>query len=453
MKTSITASAILISQRKLLIFLLLLIGNAAFGQQRETFDIVSYTPPKGWKKDLNEERVVYEYFENNKFCQIYIWKAAQSLGSNQSDFEQYWDFLYAKKYKINEKSLIEKRKENGWDVTSQSASIAYQGTPFTAMLVTFTKDAQSFNISSNFNDLSFAADIKSLITSLDIRKNTSAQTNPINLVASMPRNPDISTSTTYFDDGWSANALTDYVKLSKGEIELRLHYIDKALDDARPNTVDAPEYYWQKHVMPYFDVRNVQKWSGVEYPVIYHMQGNAIEKATGKQCYIAIKIVYSGGARPIVVITPNQNAYQQAFPHPNDIDPMLNANRFAVTAKDIVGSWSKSGGNGMEYYNAYSGTYAGVSALSTTDEFIFNANGTYQSIHNSANTGSSGTTFAALKYNGKFTVNNWELIANNRVGGKTKKFLCQFEAIKGGYLLILTDSDYEPLKYVLFKNK
>ncbi|MBL7747249.1 MAG: hypothetical protein JNM19_07490, partial [Chitinophagaceae bacterium] len=93
------------------------------------------------------------------------------------------------------------------------------------------------------------------------------------------------------------------------------------------------------------------------------------------------------------------------------------------------------------------------SAISTTDEFTFNNNSAYQSVHNSANTNSGGTQFAALKYNGKFSVNNWELMATNRVGGKTKKFWCQLEAVKGGFILILTDSDYEPLKYVLYKSK
>jgi hypothetical protein len=27
-----------------------------------------------------------------------------------------------------------------------------------------------------------------------------------------------------------------------------MHYTDKALHDAIPNTVDAPEYYWSKYV-------------------------------------------------------------------------------------------------------------------------------------------------------------------------------------------------------------
>jgi hypothetical protein len=191
----------------------------------------------------------------------------------------------------------------------------------------------------------------------------------------------------------------------------------------------------------------------VEYPVIYFMEGQAVNKQTGKPCYVAIKIVYEGGARPIVSITPDAASYHRQFPHPNDLNRMQAYNKFAVTASDVVGHWNKSGGGGVEYYNAYTGTYAGMSALSTTDEFTFTTNGTYSSVHNSANTNNGGTQFAALKYNGKFSVTDWELLATNRVGGKSKKFFAQFIAVKAGYLLQLTDSDYTPLVYTLYKTK
>ncbi len=257
--------------------------------------------------------------------------------------------------------------------------------------------------------------------------------------------------TTKFDDGWVATALNDYVQLQKSSTEIRLFYVNKELDDSRLNTVEPTDHYWAKTVSPFFNVSNVQRWSGVEYPVIYFLQADAVDKKTGKQSFITMKIIYEGGARVIVTIAPNKATYQQQFPHPNDLNKMLNANRFAVTAQDLSGTWTGGGGGGVEYYNAYG--YAGMSAISTSDEFIFASNGTYQSTHNSANMNGGGTRFAKAQYKGNFTANDWELLATNRVSGKTKKFLCQFEAVRGGFLLKLTDSDYEPLKYTLFKKR
>ena len=225
------------------------------------------------------------------------------------------------------------------------------------------------------------------------------------------------------------------------------------MDDARPNTIDAPEYYWSKYVEPYFTVSNVQKWSGVQYPVIYHLQANAVEKKTGKACFVAIKIVYSGGARPIVVIAPNQNSYQQQFPYPNDIDPYLNANKFAVTTSDIIGTWKGGGGGGVEYYNAYSGTYAGMSAVSATDEFSFNTNGTYSSTDRSASMNNGGTQFGGQDFKGNFSVTDWSLTATNRYGGKTTTYNAHLIAVKNGYLLYMADAANPSMNYTLYKSK
>ncbi len=91
--------------------------------------------------------------------------------------------------------------------------------------------------------------------------------------------------------------------------------------------------------------------------------------------------------------------------------------------------------------------------VSSADEFVFNSNGTYNSTHNSANVNSGSSKFASVKYNGTYSVSDWEVNAGNRVSGHTKKFLAQLIAVKGGFLLQLTDSEYTPLVYTLFKSK
>lgn len=115
---------------------------------------------------------------------------------------------------------------------------------------------------------------------------------------------------------------------------------------------------------------------------------------------------------------------------------MLNSNRFAVTAKDIIGTWKGSGGGGVEYYNVYSGTYAGMSAMSSTDEFTFNNNGTYRSTYRSASMNNGGTQFGGQDYKGNFSVADWSITATNRYKGKTTKFNAQLIAVKNGFYFI-----------------
>ena len=440
----------------LLFFFSILLQSA--GQSIKKYDIFSYSAPAGFVLKEQKERLLYEKREGNSFCQIHIWAAQQGSSDPAANFKTDWEHFAVKPYNLTEPPTTQTEKQNGWVVVTGASQAAMDGIPFIVAVATFTQNDISWCAVSIFNDEKYAAVIDKFILGIkaDSRKmvrkpNQATQQN--NIPVSNNSTGGITNSTTNFDDGWTAVVNNDYVKLTKACTELRLHYTDKALDDARPNTIDAPEYYWSKYVEPYFNVSNVQKWSGVQYPVIYHIQANAVEKKTGKSCFVAIKIVYSGGAKPVVVIAPDQNSYQQQFPHPNDIDPMLNANRFALTTNDIIGTWKGSGGVGVEYYNVYSGTYAGMSAVSSTDEFTFNSNGTYSSTYRSASMNSGGAQFGGQDYKGNFSVTDWSLTVTNRYKAKTTTYKAQLIAVKGGFLLYMEDSDNSSMKYTLFKTK
>jgi hypothetical protein len=446
----------------IIVFFSLIFQSAA--QSKKTFDIFSYKVPAGFTVKDNSNKLFLNKTEGKNYCQLFIYPVNTGQKDAEKDFIKNWDFFARNSsQKIGDpETKGYDTLSNGWSSVFGAAKGTFSNQPFAITLSTFTKNDITYCIASVFTDKKFIPVAQEFIANVLpdekklVRNSPQLQNEQNNTIinnSQLPGKMRITKSTTNFDDGWVANALKDYVKLSKAGTEVRLHYIDKALDDARPNTIDAPEYYWNKYLEPYFNTNNVQKWSGVQYPVIYHMQANAVEKATGKECYVAIKIVYSGGARPIVVITPSQNSYSQQFPHPNDIDPMLNANRFAVTANDITGTWKGSGGGGVEYYNAYSGIYGGMSAVSSTDEFVFNSNGTYSSKYRSASMNNGGAQFGGQDFNGKFSVTDWSITATNRYGGKTTAFKAQLIAVRGGYLLYMEDPANSSINYTLFKTK
>jgi hypothetical protein len=440
------------------LFLFLFFQTVTALAQPKSFNIFSYDAPGSFILKESTKYVFYEKNEGKEYCQLFLYPVAEGTGNVKTDFTNAWNH-YARNaaQKINDPETIETDTAGAWHNVFGGARGKYAGRQFVITVSSYTKGNLSFVIVAVFTKQDYISSVKSFIDGVtpDASKYKTAvvQKNQPATNTTVKSSNNITLSTTNFDDGWIANALTDYVRVTKAGTEVRLHYIDKALDDARPNTVDAPEYYWSKYITPFFNTSNVQKWSGVQYPVIYHMQANAVEKATGKQCYVAIKIVYSGGARPIVIITPNQNSYTQQFPHPNDADRMLNYNKFAVSANDIAGKWNGSGGGGVEYYNVYSGTYAGMSAVSTSDEFVFNADGTYSSMYRSANMNNSGAQFGGQDFKGKYTVTSWQVTATNRYQGKTTNFYAQLIAVKGGYLLYLSDSENNSLNYTLFKTR
>lgn len=431
----------------------------ATAQSMKGFDIFLYESPSGFELKENKDKLFYNKTEGKNYCQLFLYPATTGQSDIEKDFETNWNFFARNASQgINNPETKEKDTANGWQVIFGEARGSYNRKPFVITLTTFTKGDITFYAATVFSNEKYLQASQDFITSIDphiekfVRKSNNVPANLPATTSTLGNNKTIMTKyNTNFDDGWHATAGADYVQVTKAGTEVRLHYTDWALDDARPNTVDAPEYYWGKYVTPYFNVANPQKWEGVQYPVIYFMEGSATEKKTGKACYVAIKIVYSGGAKPIVIIAPNQSVYQQQFPHPNDADRMLNYNKFAVTANDIVGKWSGSGGGGVDYHNAYDGRYITSHTLSTSDEFTFNSNGTYTSTYRSANINGGNAQFGGQDFKGTYSVTDWQVTATNRLGGKTTNFFAQLIAVKGGYLLRLIDSDYSPLTYTLFR--
>lgn len=261
---------------------------------------------------------------------------------------------------------------------------------------------------------------------------------------------------TTFDDGWVSTPTEDYVSVRKGGTEVRLYYDNPQLEATKRNTDGHSAFYWDKYILPFFNVGNVQKGDEVfgGFAINELMMADAVHKQTGERRFVGLWFLspHSGGSKVFVVVAQSRAELQQMFPKAENIYPMLNSNRFAVTAEDMVGTWAGSGGGGVEYYSAYTGTYAGMKALSTSDNFVFSPNGSYQQTYLSAQVASGGSQFARIDYKGRFSATDWEVTATNHHGGKTAKFGAQFIAVRGGYLLALTDLRSN-VRYMLFKQR
>jgi hypothetical protein len=430
-------------------------------QVKKSYDIFSYSPPAGYKLENNNEYLFYSKSEGSDYSQLFLYPARAGQADVEKDFAVNWDFFARNASQgIGDPETIDYDTVNGWQVRFGAARGSFNRIPFTLVLTTFTKNGTTFYSAAVFSHQKFLQPSRDFMNSIEpqaeklegLNKTATVDLPPSNTSKPVVSNR-ITKSHTNFDDGWQATAMEDYVQLKKEGTEVRLHYTDGALDDARPNTTDVPEYYWSRYVEPYFTIGNMQKWSGVQYPVIYFMEGEGIDNKTGRSCYVAIKIVYAGGARPIVIIAPDRVSFSNQFRHPNDADFMLNYNKFALTAGDIVGKWSGSGGGGVEYYNVYSGNYTGMSAVSSTDEFIFNTDGTYSSTYRSAVTNNYSTQFGGVDFRGKYTLTDWTITAGNRSGGKTTTYNAQLIAVKNGYLLFMADRDNPSMQYTLYKAK
>ena len=104
-------------------------------------------------------------------------------------------------------------------------------------------------------------------------------------------------------------------------------------------------------------------------------------------------------------------------------------------------------------YSSATGAYAGMSSTATADSFTFQPDGTYQSRHKGISSTLGSTQGFDTRYDGRYTVTPWEIVLTNRSDGEAEQFWCQYQAVRGGRILHLTNKAATGIQYHLAKTK
>ncbi|TXH30032.1 MAG: hypothetical protein E6Q96_02460 [Cyclobacteriaceae bacterium] len=428
--------------------------------QKTTFDIATYTVAEGWTPELKDFAASYVKTNNitRSWCRVTIYKSIQSSGHSLTDFNNEWNALIVKSnWGPPTPPQPETETEDGWTSHSAASSFTYENKPAYSLLSTITGYGVELSVVVIMNNTEFMKEIEQLLLSLDLKKpdrpivNTqqsqpSTQPNVQNsfTVTAASGNHGIFTATTNFDDGWIAQPFADYVRVQKSQFTVLLHYGIEITDEMRAtNQLEA--VIFDRFILPRYNVSNIRKFDngGPCYLCVHFFEADAVEKATGKRYHLGFRIITNNGiSKCIEILSPSQAAFQQEFPNPEKVEALLNYNKFAVTVNDLAGDWTSSSGSYVNMYSTVTGSYAGMNASSSADEFTFNTNGTYKSNHKGAYGMVGSMNFYDQKYNGELTVSPWEITMTKRFDGKTSVFWAQYEAVRGGRVLHLTDKQY-----------
>jgi len=193
---------------------------------------------------------------------------------------------------------------------------------------------------------------------------------------------------------------------------------------------------------------------GACYFCIDFFEADAIEKATGKNCHVGFRVITNNGnSNCIEIVSPSAQEFQQNFPDQKKVEALLNYNKFAVTRADLVGEWQESTSSGIDMYSTVTGAYAGMNSTAAANSFIFNNNETYSSSHKGAFGMVGNTTFYDQKYIGNCTITDWDITLTKRFKEKTDIFWAQFEAVRGGRILHITNKEASGISYHLVKTR
>ena len=451
--------------RNLTFMLLMLSYSSLIAQQRETFDIVSYVAPKGSKKEVTNTAVAYTITNNatGDWCMITVYKSLTGSGNLTTDFDHEWNELVAKPYPNAVKPTPELVTQGGWSVQSGFGNFTWQNRQSVILLNVISGYGRVTSVTVTTNSKAYQSEAEQFLDSIEMQKtegDTAVPSEP--LITQTPASntiggTGITKSTTTFNDGWVAQAMDDYVLVTKESTKLYLHYGFPIPSNATSlGESETTKANWDKFITPRYTVTNL--WLNPDVGSFggsfnYYAEGTAIEKSTGKQVYIGFRTIIDGAYFCVEAVAPTKAEYQKHFPTLNMLKDMQGSNRFAVTQEDVIGDWSSSSGSTLQYYNVYTGQNAGMQFSQGGQEFFFRSNGEYNANISGAmgNMGGSQVVFDN-KYKGKFTVTDWEITCTG-YGGKTQVFTGYFEALKGGRILHIAKKDAPGVHYPLVKVK
>ncbi|HEU4470928.1 MAG TPA: hypothetical protein VFR58_07595 [Flavisolibacter sp.] len=447
------------------IFLLLFFCMKISAQQ-QSYDVFTFTPPKGWKKTAEQNSLHFSISENTKgtWSQIGMIKSTASKGSLDADFQSEWKDLVVKpygEYGVSDQPLSQDTQTvYGWRVCTGLGKFVFNKDTAAILLNTFSDGQRcaSFIIMSNTVDYGTVLD--EFIASLHLSQPT-ANSAPTELpqqgtvtgnTASQPFSDGFQFNTTYFNDGWTSVVKEDWVEATKGNMKVLIHYPREEDSKYYSQYTERVNVFWNLLVAPrYSNLRQFQS-PGYNYSFdhAYFAAGLLNDNATKKDVWVAL--FQKGKNEWVEVIAPDKASFVNMFKVDNpdsyfsdwdSLERLSGMNRFSVGENDLPGKWSENFYGSQSYYNTYTGLYTGSTTFTSAVSFHFNKNKTYNWHLVMANgaTGSA-TKVDQAKASGTWKVlNNWQIWCSE-IERKPRTYNAYFSCVKGGRILWLQDVEY-----------
>lgn len=450
---------------KLYTFLLLLGMSTGLYAQQTAFDIFKFNAPPGWTKG-EEANVQINYTNVNQqtgaWCRFVIYKSTEGSGNLTSDFNKEWNDLVLPVHQVNETPLMaDSAVQNGWSSISGTGKFLFDNKECTVMLRVYSLQHRCSGIiavTNNMND--YEKTIQDFLSAVTLQEQAVFMP-PAKQDNAVPGNNSslpaaISTpfqfNTTNFDDGWTSVVKEDWVEVYKGDIRVLLHYPREEEKKYISQQDESTRFFWNLYVAPrYSNLRNFELLNyNMSFEPGHFACGLLTDNKTGQDVWVTLFSKAKSGW--IEIITKDKQDFVKAFgiSNPNTnfdewepLQKLATYNKFAVGENDITGKWSNDFTASNNYYNVYTGIYAGSSTYASRQTFVFNKDNTFNweiFVSNFGTATRSGLDHG--KSTGTFKLlNNWQ-IWFSEIERKSKTYNAYFTCIKGRRILWLQDISY-----------
>jgi hypothetical protein len=423
--------------------------------QKQTYDLVSYTAPKNWVKEVKAGTYTSYTIQNNQkteYCRIFILASISSKGNIKDDFESEWKNSVASVYEgTSAPQITGQPDKNGWKSKTGMTLFTFNNAQGVVILTTLSGYNKVVSIVSVTNTQSYNNDIANFLASIEMKKPSAI--NQITQTTFTPAsNSRFTFTTTNFDDGWVATQQADWVEASKGNTKVLIHFPNKQADAYNSVVLDGLKNAWDILIAPRyssasnFEFKPITGWQTIEFA-----EADLVEKGSNKKVHVVLfKMNYSNGSgRYLEFISPDKRAFEQVFgPYHQttsgweNMEKMADYNKFAVAAADLRGKWTSDFSGAIQYVNAYTGFDSHMDTHASAENFIIGNNNTYNWEISVASGAVGNIKFQSKKSSGNLSMNgNWKVNFSD-IEGRARSYDTYFTCIKGLRILWLDNRPF-----------
>lgn len=158
--------------------------------QTDKLGIVQYTPPKDWKKNENENVVVFSDVNQKTggYCFITLYGATTGTGNPNKDFAREWKNRVVTTFGGEANPKTETDSTDEWTGISGGSAIEFQGNKSVAFLTVFTRGNITFSVLGITNDETYLAQLVLFVSGIKEDKTATMTTNnpPVQAEESTP---------------------------------------------------------------------------------------------------------------------------------------------------------------------------------------------------------------------------------------------------------------------------
>lgn len=431
----------------------------SLAEAQEEFNGLQFRSPEGFLRLDSLSRLCLGKTAGKAYCQLFIYPMEKTADDARQNFRRQWDFFARKPEQgVNDPELTEIDSVNGWIYTFGAARGKYLGQMFALTLSSRTRPGYTYYVATIVSDQQFlqaAEQFTNTVTpspALLAALTSGEESNPstVNPASIHPGG----ILTTEFEDGWTSRYHGDYVSVSKGDIQAWIFPVNDSLDKInRAPDARFEDKYWRYAVDRFFQTRNVvarnRAMVGPGNDDIF--EAEVRNRETGQQSYMAMRVLCTGGrCKPVLAFAPTRAAlYASVFAKYNAFEEVLPYNHFSATPAALTGTWQSVSGGATRSYSIGGGFQGGNARVNFTDGYIFRANGTYESRHNTSR--NSSTTGLLENIIGTYTLEGGTLKLSNRRPEDPGEFECSLEASSHGLSLHMVNKKFTAQKFALIK--